>query len=64
MVHDVVGMMLITVLFVLVVVSLTILPDEAGTAPRLPKSFAPRRRRSAAWLSVISAFKALSASRS
>jgi hypothetical protein len=64
MMHDVVGMVLIAVLFVLVVASLAILPGEGGTAPRLPKSRAPRQRRSAAWLSVSSTFKALSPSRS
>src|SRR4051812_347740 len=64
MMHDVVGMVLIAVLFVLVVASLAILPGEGGTAPRLPKSPAPRQRRSAAWLSVSSTFKALPPSRS
>jgi len=52
MMHDVVGMVLIAVLFVLVVASLAVLPGEGRTAPRLPKSSAPRQRRSAAWLSV------------
>ncbi len=64
MMHDVVGMGLIVVLFVLVVASLAVLPGEEGLAPRLPKSSAPRQRRSAAWLSVLSTFMALSASRS
>ena len=57
MVHDLVGMALIAVLFVLVVASLAIRPDEGGAAPRRPKSLAPRRRRSPARLSVLSSSK-------
>ena len=64
MVSNLVGMGLITVLFVLVLASLAILPGREGLAPRLPKSPAPRQRRSAAWLSVLSTFMALPASRS
>ena len=76
MMHDVVGMVLIAVLFVLVVASLAIPPGEGRTAPPLPshrgqkrsrsryKPLVPNPRRSAAWLSVLSAFKALSPSRS
>jgi hypothetical protein len=58
--HDLVGMALIAVLFVLVVASLAIPPDAGGAALRRPKSLAPRRRRPAARLSVLSAAKALS----
>ena len=63
MVHNLVGMALIAVLFVLVVVSLAIRPDAGGAAPRRPKSLAPRPRRAPARLSVLSTFKALSAPR-
>jgi len=63
-VHDLVGIALTAVLFVLVVASLAIRPDEGGAAPRRPKALAPRRRRSAARLSVLSTSTALSAPRS
>ena len=64
MMHDVVGMGLIAVLFVLVVASSAIIPGESGAAARRPQSSAPRRRYPAAWLSVLSTFRVPSASRS
>jgi hypothetical protein len=64
MMYDVVGMGLIAVLGVLVVVSLSILPNTGGAAPRRAKSFAPTPRRSPPGLPILSAFKALSPSRS
>ena len=63
MVSNLVGMGLITVLFVLVLASLAILPGESGTAARRSRPSAPRRRHSAIWFSVLSAFRVLSASR-
>ena len=61
--HDLVGIALMAVLFVLVLASLAIRPDKGGAAPRRPKSLAPRPRRAPARLSVLSTFKALSAPR-
>ena len=64
MMHDLIGMGLMAILFVLVVASLAIRPGQGRAAPHRSKSLGASPRRSPAWLSIISAARALAVSRS
>jgi len=64
MMHDLIGMGLMAILFVLVIASLAIRPGQGRATPRRSKLLGASARRSPAWLSIISAARALSVSRS